>query len=165
MIPAASKHVIENEEILEFLPHRGKMLFINRVMEYDINTSFLRSEFDVNENCLFYDPCLDGIPGYICFEFMAQSISILSGITGKYYNKLPIIGFILSVASLKINQTLFKNGDIIEITVKEIQKLDNVSIFQCDAAVADNIAVQARLMLMDIEDINQFLKDKDIYER
>jgi predicted hotdog family 3-hydroxylacyl-ACP dehydratase len=160
MIPVSAKRVIENEELLEFLPHREKMLLISRITEYDINIQFLRSEFDVSEKCMFYDPGLDGIPAFICFEFMAQSVSLLSGLTGKYNNRAAMIGFILSVSSLKIDQTLFRSGDKIEITVNEVQRLDNVSVFQCNAVVAQNTAVQAKLMVMDIDDINAFFPDE-----
>jgi predicted hotdog family 3-hydroxylacyl-ACP dehydratase len=159
MIPAADRRTIENEELLGLLPHREKMLLISRVMEYDINKRYLKSEYDIRESCLFFDPALEGVPAYACFEFMAQAVSALSGLTGIYYNKPPMIGFILSVASLKIECPLFKAGDVIAITVTEEQRIGNVSVFQCSAVVADNVGVQVTLMVMDVEDPKEFMND------
>ena len=160
MIAAAARRTIENEELLELMPHRGKMLLISRIIEYDINARFLCSQYDVTESCLFYDPALEGVPAYACFEFMAQAVSALSGITGKYNNLPPMIGFILSVTSLKITRPLFKPGDVIQITVNEEQKLDNVSVFKCEAVVGNIEAVRTKLMVMDIEDPKEFFPEQ-----
>jgi len=157
----AAQCIIENNELLELLPHRGKMLLISRITEYDVDAGSLRSEYDAGKNCLFYDPALEGIPAYACFEFMAQAVSVLSGIKGKILNRPPMIGFILSIASLKIERPLFMNGDVIEITVNEEQRIDNVSVFKCTAFVCSSEAVQAKLMVMDIEDPTLFLEGKN----
>jgi predicted hotdog family 3-hydroxylacyl-ACP dehydratase len=159
MIAIAERRTIENEELLELLPHRGKMLLISRIKEYDINARYLKSEYDIRESCLFFDPALEGVPAYTCFEFMAQAVSALSGLTGKYHNKPPMVGFILSVTSLKIEYPLFKSGDTVAITVNEEQKLDNVAVFQCGAVIGNNEAVRAKLMVMDIEDPKDFIRN------
>lgn len=155
----AAVRVIENEELAALLPHRGKMLLISRVLEYDINIRSLRSEYDVTKTCLFYDPGLDGVPAYACFEFMAQAVSTLSGLTGAILGKPPMVGFILSVSSLEIKLPLFKLNDVIQITVKGEQAVDTVSTFHCAAAVGNNEAVTAKLMVMDIEDPMEFIKE------
>ena len=155
--PVAAARIIENEELLELMPHRGKMYLISRVVEYDINVRSLRSEYDVSENCLFYDPALGGVPAYACFEFMAQAVSALSGLTGKIFNKPPMMGFILSVSALEIKLPVFKPGDIIQIEVNGQQAVDKVSTFQCVAKVENDEVVKAKLMVMDIENPMEFI--------
>ena len=161
-LPAADRRVIENEELAGLLPHKGKMLLISRIMEYDINARRLLSEYDIGESCLFYDPGMEGVPAYISFEFMAQAISALSGITGKILGKPPMIGFILSVSSLEIKLPLFRPGEIIQIEVNEEHKIDTVSTFFCTAAVDGNEAARAKLMVMDVENPLEFI-GKDNY--
>jgi predicted hotdog family 3-hydroxylacyl-ACP dehydratase len=160
--PFAAVRVIENEELAALMPHRGKMFLISRIVEYDINARSLRSEYDIGSTCLFYDPGLDGVPSYICFEFMAQAVSALSGLTGKILGKPPMMGFILSVSSLEIKVPLFRPGDIIQVEITGQQAVDTVSTFHCVATVGENEAAKAKLMVMDIENPMEFIK-KDNY--
>jgi predicted hotdog family 3-hydroxylacyl-ACP dehydratase len=159
--PFADIRVIEHEELAALIPHRGKMLLISRVLEYDINVRRLRSEYDVSKNCLFFDSGLDGIPAYACFEFMAQAVSALSGLTGLIMGRPPMVGFILSVSSLEIKLPLLKPGDIIQVEVNGEQAVDMVSTFQCVAKVGNNEAVKATLMVMDVENPMEFIRDED----
>ncbi|MDR0290668.1 MAG: 3-hydroxylacyl-ACP dehydratase [Treponema sp.] len=160
--PFAAVRLIENEELAAIMAHKGKMLLISRVLEYDINIHSLRSEYDVNKTCLFYDPGLDGVPAYACFEFMAQAVSALSGLTGIIMGKPPMVGFILSVSSLEIKLPLFKPGDVIQVEVNGQQAVDMVSTFHCIAKVGDSEAVKAKLMVMDVENPMEFI-GKDNY--
>jgi predicted hotdog family 3-hydroxylacyl-ACP dehydratase len=155
--PFAAACVIENEELAALMPHRGKMYLISRIVEYDINARSLRSEYDIVNNCLFYDPGMDGVPSYMCFEFMAQAVSALSGLTGKILGKPPMMGFILSVSSLEIKVPLFKPGEIITIEISGQQAVDTVSTFNCVARVGENETARAKLMVMDIENPLEFI--------
>ena len=160
-LPPADRRVIEKEELADLLPHKGKMLLISRILEYDINARFLRSEYDVCEGCLFYDSALEGVPSYVCFEFMAQAISALSGLTGKILGKPPMIGFILSVSSLEIKLPVFRPGDIIQIAVNEEHRIDMVSTFRCVVATGSSEAASAKLMVMDVENPEEFIKKRN----
>jgi predicted hotdog family 3-hydroxylacyl-ACP dehydratase len=160
--PFADVRIIENEELAALLPHKGKMFLISRVLEYDINARSLRSEYDVSKACLFYDPGLDGVPSNMCFECMAQAVSTLSGLTGIILGKPPAMGFILSVSALEIKLPLFKPGDVIQVEVNGQQAVDTVSTFRCVAKVGDSEAVKATLMVMDIENPEEFIR-KDNY--
>jgi predicted hotdog family 3-hydroxylacyl-ACP dehydratase len=162
VLPFADVRVIENEELLELMPHRGKMYLISRIVEYDINARSLRSEYDVSKSCLFYDPALDGIPACVCFEFMAQAVSALSGLTGKILGRPPVMGFILSVSSLEIKIPLFRPGEIIQIEINGQQAVDTVSTFNCIAYIGENEVVRAKLMVMDIENPMELI-EKDNY--
>jgi predicted hotdog family 3-hydroxylacyl-ACP dehydratase len=155
--PFAAVLRIENEDLAEIMPHRGKMFLISRVLEYDINVRSLRSEHDISNTCLFYDPGLDGVPAYMCFEFMAQAVSALSGLTGKILGKPPMMGFILSVSSLEIKIPLFRPGEIIQVEINGQQAVDTVSTFHCVAKIGENEAAKAKLMVMDIENPEEFM--------
>jgi predicted hotdog family 3-hydroxylacyl-ACP dehydratase len=160
--PAADNRVITDEELLGLLPHKGKMLLISRVMEYNVHERSLCSEYDVTRNCLFYDPGLSGVPGWMSFEFMAQAVSALSGITGKVLGKPPMLGFILSVSSFEITISLLEPGDIAHVRVTEEMRVGAVSTFSCTVSRGGREAARAKLMVMDVEDPAEFLQ-KDQY--
>jgi predicted hotdog family 3-hydroxylacyl-ACP dehydratase len=163
--PFADVRTIENEELAALMPHRGKMLLISRVISYDVNLRSLRSEYDVSNTCLFFDSALDGVPAYACFEFLAQAVSALSGLTGLIMGKPPMVGFILSVSSLEIKIPLFRPGDKIQVEVNGQQAVDTVSTFQCIAKVGNNEAVKATLMVMDVENPEEFIGKDNHGER
>ena len=150
--PAEDRRVIADAELLSLLPHQGKMLLISRVIEYSVPARTLRSEYDVSEHCLFYDPALGGVPAGLTFEFMAQAVSALSGITGRVLGKPPMIGFILSVSSLEIQLPLVQPPGIVRVHIAEEMRLGAASTFRCEARIGERELARARLTVMDVED-------------
>ena len=156
--PVSGNTVIENEELLDILPHKGKMLLISRIMSYNVMERTLRSEYDIGESCLFYDSALAGVPSWLSFEFMAQAVSALSGLTGKIMGKPAMIGFILSVSAMSIKIPVLKPGVIASVEVVEELKVGPVSTFRCTVFDGEHEAAHAKLMVMDVEDPSEFLE-------
>ena len=82
------------EATSELVPHKGKMLLLDRVQNYSLEDVNITTEIDISRNSLFYEDDLDGIPAWVAFEYMAQSISALSGIYGRTKGDKPKVGFI-----------------------------------------------------------------------
>jgi predicted hotdog family 3-hydroxylacyl-ACP dehydratase len=148
---------IEGEELLTVLPHRGKMRLISRVVHYSVPGRMIHGEYDLTEDCLFYDPALGGVPGWVGFEFMAQAVSALAGISGKVLGKPAMIGFILSVASLEVHMPLVRPGDTVDMSVMECERIGPVGTFQASANVGKRGIATAKLMVMDVEDPSVFM--------
>ena len=53
------KFISENE-IADYLPHRGKMLLLSRITNYDMEKRIITGEYDITENCIFYEKEGDG---------------------------------------------------------------------------------------------------------
>jgi predicted hotdog family 3-hydroxylacyl-ACP dehydratase len=117
--------LIEKEELQTLIPHRGKMMLLSRVIEYDLEGS-IRAEYDITEHCLFYDPATGGVPAWTGFEFMAQAISALSGIRDRERGQKPKIGFILGVSSMKIEIPFFAPGSPVEVRMNELDRTDMI---------------------------------------
>jgi len=143
--------MIENEELQTIIPHKGKMLLLSRVIEYDIEHS-IRAEYDITGNCIFYDPVLDGVPSWAGFEFIAQTISVLTGIRKRERGEKPNIGFILSIPSMRMEIPLFKNGSTVEIRVEETDCTDLIYTFEGAVFLENKKAIEGKLMVMEIND-------------
>jgi len=143
--------MIEKEELQTIIPHKGKMLLLDRIIEYDIEHS-IRAEYDITRDCIFYDPVLDGVPSWVGFEFMAQAISALTGIRKRERGEKPNIGFILSIPSMRIEIPLFKNGSSVEVRVKEIDCTDLIYTFEGAAFLESKKVIEGKLMVMEISD-------------
>jgi predicted hotdog family 3-hydroxylacyl-ACP dehydratase len=143
--------VIEKEELQTLIPHNGKMLLLDRVLEYNSDHS-IRAEYDITENCIFYDPAAEGVPSWVAFEFMAQSISALSGIRSRDRGEKPKIGFILSVPSMRMEIPLFKTGSSVEVHLKETDCTDMIYSFDGAAFLEGRKVMEGKLMVVEVSD-------------
>ncbi|MDR1586721.1 MAG: 3-hydroxylacyl-ACP dehydratase [Treponema sp.] len=156
---------VAGEELLSILPHKGKMFLISRILDYSVQGRTLRSEYDVTEDCLFYDPFVGGVPSWVSFEFMAQAVSALSGLTGRFLGKPPLMGFILSVLSLETRTPLFRTGSVIQVRIAEEVKMDSVSTFRCRTDLDGAAVAEAKLTVMDVEDPSVYIERTDYGKR
>ncbi|MDR2942688.1 MAG: 3-hydroxylacyl-ACP dehydratase [Treponema sp.] len=144
--------MIEQEELQTIIPHKGKMLLLSRVIEYNSNDHSIRAEYDVVKDCIFYDPAIDGVPVWVGFEFMAQAISALSGIRSREKGEKPKIGFILSVPAMRMEIPLFKAGSPVEVRVKETDCTDMIYSFDGAAFWEGKKVMEGKLMVIEVSD-------------
>lgn len=140
------------EATSELVPHKGKMLLLDRVQNYSLEDVNITTEIDISRNSLFYEDDLGGIPAWVAFEYMAQSISALSGIYGRTKGDKPKVGFIMSVSGFKADIPVFKDGETVVVTVHETVRMDKAVTFDGVAKVGDKIAVIATLNTVEVDD-------------
>jgi predicted hotdog family 3-hydroxylacyl-ACP dehydratase len=143
--------LIEREELETLIPHKGKMLLLDRVIEYN-NDHSLRAEYDITGNCIFYDPALEGVPAWAAFEFMAQAVSAFTGIRCRERGEKPKIGFILSIPSMRMEIPFFKNGSTVAVHVKETDCTDTIYTFDGEAFLEGRKVMEGNLMVIEVSD-------------
>lgn len=144
--------VIGREELLTLIPHKGKMFLLNRVTYWNMEERTLRSEYDVTEDCIFYNAELDGIPSWAAFEFMAQSVSALSGLISRELGQKPRLGFILSVSNMEINMPVIRGGATAVTEIREGCQVEKVFVFNCEVYSGAVSAVRARVTVAETDD-------------
>ena len=105
--------------IEEYLPHRGKMLLISRITDYDMEKRIITGEYDITEECIFYEKEGDGIPTWVSFELMAQTVCALTGIAHKLFGRKILPGMILSVTAFKSELEWLKAGKTVRMRMVE----------------------------------------------
>jgi predicted hotdog family 3-hydroxylacyl-ACP dehydratase len=153
-------HCIERDELITLLPHKGKMFLLSRLTEYDLTKRTLTAEYDITEDCIFYDPDLRGLPAWVGFEFMAQCISALSGLMGREQGKEPKPGFILSISAMGVEIPILKAGTTVKIRIAEDMRIDSVFTFSCTVLLEGEPAVSAKLTVMDVDDLALFEEEQ-----
>lgn len=147
------------EDVDELVPHTGKMLLLDRVVRHDLeNDVSIETEVDIDENSMFYNAEEQGVPSYVAFEYMAQSISALSGIYGRSIGQKPKEGFIMSVSNCKADVPVFRAGDVVNIRVKQTMRVDMAVTFEGHVYVGDKLAVSASLCTVEVDDPKSILK-------
>jgi predicted hotdog family 3-hydroxylacyl-ACP dehydratase len=112
----------------------------------------LCAEYHVTPDCVFFDPAIGGVPSWVGFEFIAQAISVLTGIRNRELGIKPRIGFILSIPYMKIEIPLFKPGSRVEIRVKQNDATDLIYTFEGEVFLEDKKAIEGKLMVMEINE-------------
>ena len=143
--------MIEKEELHPIVPHRGRMLLLSRVNSYDLDECSIEAEYDITENCLFYDAGLSGVPAWVGFEFIAQAIAAFSGIRDRVNGVPSKMGFILSIASMRFDISLFRPGSTVDIRTKEIERMDLISTFEGEILLEGKKVLQGKMTVMEVE--------------
>jgi predicted hotdog family 3-hydroxylacyl-ACP dehydratase len=163
---AKTVELINRDELITLVPHKGRMFLLSRVVSYDLENHSLSSEYDITGDCLFYREDLGGVPSWAGFEFMAQSISALSGLRNRGSGKKPPFGFILSVSDMVLHIPVLKEGTTAFIEVEEETVVDSVYSFRCSLFSGPSSAAErtgdkkikaagAKLTVMETEDISR----------
>ena len=146
------KEVFDSKDLVgELVPHKGKMLLLDRVRDYDLKENSITTEIDITRDNMFYEEELGGVPAWVAFEYMAQSVSALSGICGRAKGEKPKTGFIMSVNGFKADIPVFKQGETVVVKVQEKIRVDQAVTFDGEAIIGDNVAVTAKLNTVEVE--------------
>jgi len=148
------------EDVESLVPHAGKMFLLDRIVEYDLEEIYIVTQVDVSEKSMFYCEELGGVPSYVAFEYMAQSISALSGIYGRSCGNSPKEGFIMSVSNCKSDVAAFKPGEVVEIHVKQTMRMDMAVTFDGVACVGGKQVLSATLSTVEVEDAKSIIDTK-----
>ncbi|HON55292.1 MAG TPA: hydroxymyristoyl-ACP dehydratase [Bacteroidales bacterium] len=117
------KALISGEEILTFIPQRFPIVMVDSYYGKNGNISY--TGYTPAENTLF---CRNGVfteSGII--EHMAQSAALSVGVDFKSRGEVIPVGFIGALSKLKIER-LPETGHMLETTVSEIQKYQDISL-------------------------------------
>lgn len=146
---------IDKNELINLLPHKGRMFLLDRAVDVDFDEYSITTQVDVTEQSMFYDETLGGIPSYVTFEYMAQSISALSGIDNRRRGLPPKVGVILSVSDFKTAVPVLKAGTT--VTVLDVQQdiVDKVFSFSCTAYIGDTLVSSGKLTVMEVDDLKE----------
>lgn len=146
------KEIFDSKNLVgELVPHKGKMLLLDRVRDYDLKENSITTEIDIARDNMFYEEELGGVPAWIAFEYMAQSVSALSGICGRTRGEKPKTGFIMSVNGFKADIPVFMQGETVVVKVQEKIRMDQAVTYDGVAIIGENIAVTAKLNTVEVD--------------
>lgn len=140
------------EAIMQIVPHSGKMALLDRVVEYSFQDLTVSTEVDVTPESMFYNSEMEGVPAWVGFEYMAQSISCLSGLYGKTRNEPPKVGFIMSVNSFEAEIPIFPKGSVVQMHVHQTMRMDKVVTFDGYITLDGKKVVTATLNTIEVDD-------------
>ena len=146
---------IDKNELINLLPHKGRMFLLDRAVDVNFEEYSIKTQVDVTEQSMFFDKALGGIPSYVTFEYMAQSISALSGIDNRRRRLPPKVGVILSVSDFKTTVPVIKAGTTVTVLDCQQDIVDRVFSFNCTAYIGDILISSGKLTVMEVDDLKE----------
>jgi predicted hotdog family 3-hydroxylacyl-ACP dehydratase len=107
------------------VPHKVGMLLIDRVVARE--GELVRSETTIRADSIFFQPGR-GVPSYVGFELMAQTISAADGLDRRARGEGPVIGFLLGCRKYNVTRPFFADG---ETVTTEAKALIGLSSYDC----------------------------------
>nr|WP_255700222.1 3-hydroxyacyl-ACP dehydratase FabZ [Lactobacillus sp. S2-2] len=142
------------KEIMDLIPNRYPILFIDRVEEMVPGESIVATK-NVTINEEFFQGHFPGdpvMPGVLIIESMAQVASILILKSPEFKNKTAYMG---DIKNAKFRQ-MVRPGDVITFKVNMIKKRSNTGSVECEAYVGENKVCDAKLtFIVSKEERNQ----------
>jgi len=142
--------MIEKEELLTLIPHRGKMMMLDRVMRYNLQDKSIEAQYKITEDCLFYDSKEEGVPSWVGFEFLAQAVSAFIGIRDRENGIPPKEGYILGISQMDIGLTFLKNNSIITINSRELESMHPVYVFEGEIFLDGQEVLSGKVAVMEV---------------
>jgi predicted hotdog family 3-hydroxylacyl-ACP dehydratase len=120
--------------IEELVPHEDTMLLIDRIVAAEDET--VRSETTIRAENIFFQAG-SGVPAYVGFEFMAQTISAYDGLKRRKNGKPPAIGFLLGCRKYSAARPFFTQGETLTIEATSLLGEEGMASFDCVIFGAD----------------------------
>lgn len=136
------KYPLDQAAIMEVLPHRDPMLFIEQVIAADADTIHARTRVDPEwEVFKGHFPELPIMPGVLLIETAAQAGALIIGLKGGIADG-AFIAF-TGVEQAKFRRAV-KPGDIMDIHVKLLKERRGFCKFEGQIQVGDDVVTELR---------------------
>ena len=144
-------------DLEKILPHNHPMILIDDIVEMNIDEKNLVAKVIINEDKLFFDKTLNGVPYLTGIEFMAQTIGCYAYFRAQRTE--PKLGFLLGTRSYKSNIEKFENGRTYSIKVREIYGDSELVSFDCLIYNEDEECARAVINAYQPENAEEYLKN------
>ncbi|WP_325891699.1 hotdog family protein [Grimontia sp. NTOU-MAR1] len=113
----------------ELLPHKAPMILLDTLI--DVGDLHVHCQATSSESSLFFDKSINGIPGWVGIELMAQSVAAWSGYQASKENKAPPIGFLLGSRRYKCDAPSFPRGTLLDVRANRVMESNGMAVFAC----------------------------------
>ncbi len=119
--------MIDCTDIAELIPHSGRMILLDRIIDYD--------EQSLSAELIVRDAGLPGndktVPAWAGIEYMAQAVAAYAGIKSKQLGEPIKLGFLLGTRRYTSNVASFNVGSALIIQVRNIIQDEKLGVFDC----------------------------------
>ena len=116
-------------DLSKILPHDTPMIFIDELLDVNIDENTVKASVTITENKILYDRSIQGISSISGIEFMAQTVGCFAYF--KNHQTEPKIGFLLGSRLYKTSIEKFELGKTYIITASQVFEDNELVSFDC----------------------------------
>jgi len=140
----------------ELAPHAAPMLLVDQVLE--AGEGYIRAQSTVGSSNIFFMPGR-GLPSYVAFELMAQTVSVLDGWGRRAEGQGPQIGFLIGCRKYRVTRDWFAPGEVLEIACTALIQEGELRSFECRVTAGAAEVASGTLNVFRPDDPARFLTE------
>ena len=86
---------------------------------------------DISPSSQFYVSAMNGVPGCVALEYMAQTMALCVGFLRRSQNLPPKMGFVLGSRKLEVSIPCFKSGERYDVRAENTYQDESFGSFDC----------------------------------
>lgn len=138
----------------QVLPHRHGMLLIDEV---SYGADYGEAVLTVRKDSAFCDG-VHGVPAWVGIEYMAQAISVFSGVEQLQGGKAVKIGLLIGTRRYESEVPIFAIGTRLNIIARIVDREDEgISMFACEIRDQQRVLARGDIKAYRPDDIRAFL--------
>jgi predicted hotdog family 3-hydroxylacyl-ACP dehydratase len=146
--------------IEELLLHRGTMLLIDRVLDFDQKVVVV--EYSPRRDAWYVD-ARGNMPAWIGLELMAQTIAVHVSLSKRMQGLQVQLGVLLGTRRFETKTASFAAHSLLHIEAKPLmQDESGLGAYECRILTPDQILAEATLKVYEPEDPAQFLRMQEL---
>ena len=141
----------------DLLPHCRSLKLVDTLLDY--GSDHLRLSLTVRDAAPFGDGD-GGVPSYLGLEYMAQAISVFSGLELHAMGEGPKIGLLIGTRQYRAAVPRFLDGEVLEVSVRRVIGGDG-EVWVFDGAITGRggqVLAAAQVKACRPDDIRDFLQ-------
>lgn len=128
--------------LADLLPQAPPMVLLDHVVAYDGKS--LEADLTITQDSLFFEATLNGVPSWVCIEYMAQAIAALGGLHARELGQGPRIGFLLGTRKLLLHEKVLLAGRTYRVQVRSaVQDDAGLASFACRLLRGQKLCAEA----------------------
>lgn len=147
--------ITEMLPIENYVPHRGAMLLIDRLLAADADGA--TAELQVPRDGLFLQD--EGMPAWVGLEYMAQTVAAWAGWRALQAG-LPVkLGFLLGTRKFEATALFFAPGTRLQVQAQcELIAENGLGMFACSIRADGQVYATARISVFEPEDGSAYVQ-------
>ena len=141
--------------IENYVPHRGAMLLIDRLLAADEESAV--AEVTVPRDGLFLQD--EGMPAWVGLEYMAQTVAAWAGWSATQAGKPVKLGFLLGTRKFEAGVDFFVPDERLTVHVHcELVGENGLGMFDCTIRAEEQVRATARISVYEPEDGSAYVR-------
>jgi predicted hotdog family 3-hydroxylacyl-ACP dehydratase len=143
------------DSIEHYVPHRGAMCLIDRLIEADDEHAVAEAEVPAGGLLVGED---GRMPAWATIEHMAQTVAAWAGARARRQGRPVPLGFLLGTRRLELHQTSLAAGTRLHIRTRcEMIAANGLGMFECQVSAAGQPVANAFVSVYEPEDALSYL--------